>query len=199
MKLKKIEIAMILALLLTILISVFSFAATCGDIRQNVLRLHILANSDSEEDQNLKLKVRDRLLQEGSYYLEQAVDEKDAEKIIAPQLKKLEEVAKDEIQKQGYDYDVTVLLCDEYFETRTYESTTLPAGKYRAVKVLIGEGKGKNWWCVMFPPMCLPAAEESAELDAVLTEDELAVTQSDPQFEFRFKIVEWWESLFGKN
>lgn len=199
MTLKRVEIALAIGVVIALAASVIRFSASCDDIRGNVLRLHILANSDSEQDQQLKLKVRDRLLEEGSYYLEYAQNEEDAENIIRPQLEKLREVAAEEIRQQGFSYDVRVELGEEYFGTRSYKDTTLPAGRYRALRVLIGSGEGKNWWCVMFPPMCLPAAEESSELDAVLTKDALEITQSDPQFEFRFKIVEWWESVFGKK
>ena len=199
MRLNKYEIALALGLIMTILLNIVGFAADCYGIRQNVLRLHVIANSDTDEDQELKLKVRDRLLEEGSYYLESAANEEQAELIIEPQLDRLCETAEEEIRKNGYNYDVQVVLCNEYFETRTYEETTLPAGVYRAVKVIIGEGKGKNWWCVMFPPMCLPAAEESAELDAILDDDELEITQSEPEYEFRFKIVEFFESLFNSK
>lgn len=194
--LNKIEIAVAFGLIAAITINMLGFAGSCSEIRKNVLRLHILANSDSQEDQNLKLKVRDRLLEEGSYYLEEAVSESEAERILEPQLEKLKETAEDEIRKNGYGYKVRVEICDEYFNTRTYDDVTLPAGKYRALKVIIGEGQGKNWWCVMFPPLCLPAAEESAELDAVLTDDEVEITKSYNKYKIKFKIVEWWEQLW---
>lgn len=195
---KKIQIALAMVLVLSFLLSFTSFANECGEIRDEVLRLHILANSDSDEDQELKLKVRDQVLKEGSSIFDNAKDVLSAERKIENEKERLRQIALDVVRKNGYDYDVTVKISNEYFNTRTYEDVTLPAGKYNAVRVLIGSGEGKNWWCVMFPPMCLPAAESEATIDEVLSKDGVKVVKSNPKYEVRFKLVEIYESIKDK-
>lgn len=195
MKFRKVEIFLLCVAVLAFSASISGFAGNCEGIRGEVLRLHVLANSDSEEDQALKLKVRDRVLKEGADLFEAARTVKDAEEKLAPRVAELEKAALDEIHKQGYDYPVKIKISNEYFSTRTYEKVTLPAGKYRAVRVLIGSGEGKNWWCVMFPPMCLPAAESDTSIDAVLDSGELKLVESNPDYEVRFKVVEWYEKI----
>ena len=121
-----------------------------------------------------------------------SVTAREAERKITPRIDELTRVAEETIAAEGFDYDVKVTVTQEYFNTRTYDDTvTLPAGMYHAVKVVIGAGEGQNWWCVMFPPLCLPAAENRAEIDAVLDGEEVRVVESDPQYEPRFKILEW--------
>ena len=174
MKLKRIEAALLCAVLVASLCSVTSFASSCAQIRESVLRLHVLANSDSDADQALKLQVRDAVLEEGAHIF----------------------AARSEVMKRGYTYEVHITVSEEYFDTRTYEDeVTLPAGRYRAVRVIIGSGEGHNWWCVMFPPMCLPAAQGGVDLDGVLDGKEEKIVRSSPKYEPRFKIVEWIERL----
>ncbi len=197
LKLKTIEIIFLAIVLVTAIVSsTVSFAQTCDEIRSDVLRLHILANSDSEEDQALKLKVRDAVLKEGADIFEGSSDVNEAIKAITPQKERLKSIAEKVIFDHGKDYPVTVLLETEYFETRTYEDVTLPAGEYLAVRILIGEGKGHNWWCVMFPPLCLPAAEGET-VDAYMNDDEVKLVKSQPRYEPRFKIVEWCQMIFA--
>ena len=147
-----------MGLVIAILCSMASFSQQCQNIRESVLRLHVLANSDSQEDQALKLKVRDRILLESEHLMDHVSNRQEAKQIASQHLPELEAAAQDEIQKQGYDYPVEIRLENTYFNTRQYGSVTLPAGQYDALRVLIGSGEGHNWWCVMFPPMCLPAA-----------------------------------------
>jgi len=168
-----------------------------------VLRLHVIANSDSEPDQRAKLHVRDRLLLAGADLFDGSVGAESAEAEITPRPHELEACARAAVQELGLDYTVHVEVGEAYFNTRTYEETgvTLPAGRYRAVRVVLGEGKGENWWCVMFPPLCLPAArpQGAVGLDAVLTNGQLRVVKSNPKVEIRFKIVELWEGLLEKR
>jgi len=179
------------------------FAARCANVRENVLRLHIIANSDSAEDQALKLAVRDRLLETGADIFYGAENIGEAAEKIEFSSSELENRAREAVKEYGFDYGVSVNLTEEYFDTRAYENFTMPAGYYRAVKVVIGEGEGRNWWCVMFPPLCLPAASGSGEpernnggsLHAVLTDGEANIVEQSSKYEVRFKIVEIYEKL----
>lgn len=193
---KKIEIATIIGLVFTILFgSVTTFAAECNDVRDSVLRLHILANSDSDEDQDLKLAVRDRILEDAGDVFSYANDREDAQAVAEETLAEIEAVAEDEIAKQGYHYDVMAEVVPMYFTTRTYDTITLPAGTYHAVRISIGEAEGANWWCVLYPPMCVSAAESQEEMEEALDEDSVDLVESDPQYEVRFAIVEWVEDI----
>ena len=187
------------AFVITVLISILSFEAKSDGIRNNVLRMHVVANSDSEADQELKLKVRDAVLEAGKELFDGSITAKDAEEKLFPEKEKLKEAAREVIAENGFDYSVDVFIGKTYYTTRTYDnSVTLPAGNYEAVNVIIGEGKGHNWWCVMFPPMCLPAAEADTQIDDVLSKDELKLVKSNPKFEPRFKIVEIYEKIMEK-
>lgn len=189
------SLSILLVFLFVTIFSFTSFANECDEIRQSVLRLHILANSDSAEDQALKLKVRDAVLKEGSDIFNNASDRETAQQRIEKNSDRLVAIAKRVIKENGYDYDVQIKFSNEFFNTRTYDDVTLPAGMYDAVRILIGSGEGKNWWCVMFPPMCLPAAESSAQIDDVLTKNEVKIVKSNPEYEVRFKIVEVFEKI----
>ena len=186
------EAAALIAMGICVLLSVLSFAETGSEIQSAVLRLHVIANSDSEADQALKLQVRDALLSE-SEALAAADSKQQAEQTLQTQLEAFRRTAKQVVTKQGYDYDVAVSLERAAFPTRTYGDVTLPAGTYDALRVVIGEGKGKNWWCVMFPPLCLPAATDGTKLEDILDEDALRLIHEEPSYELRFWIVEQWE------
>ena len=164
-------------------------------IRSDVLRLHVIANSDTSVDQNLKLRLRDYILQEGKDIFNGSVNVENAVEKIEPVLPELEKSAKAFVNQAGFDYDVKISLSNEYFTTRTYETVTLPAGKYLALRVVIGSGEGHNWWCVMFPPMCVPAADKKDEIENVFSEKEIKLVESKPKYEPRFKVVEIYEQL----
>ncbi len=190
------EISLLIGFIVTIIFSVTSFAETCDEIRSDTLRLHVLANSDSVEDQKLKLKVRDAVLNAGEKIFDGSVTKENAEEKIKSEKEKLISAAKKVIKESGFDYDVEITVTEEFFTTRTYENVTLPAGKYKAVRVLIGESAGKNWWCVMFPPLCIPAAE--ADINLFFSESEVKLVESNPKYEMRFKIVEIFEKIKNK-
>ena len=171
------------------------FAQDCGAVRQDVLRLHVIPNSDSLDDQDLKLAVRDRILQETGELFQDADSKEQAQALSQGALDRIQQAANDEIQSRGYPYQARVELVNMYFETREYENFTMPAGYYDAVRVTIGAGRGHNWWCVLFPPLCVPAAAEDPE-EAFTGQEQEVVTQS-PQFEPRFKIVEWFQELWS--
>lgn len=195
MKRKYIEIALFSAFILAAMISMISFENDCKGIRNDVLRLHVIANSDDANDQQLKLKVRDAVLEKGRDIFGQSNNKQTAETTAKSNISALEETAKNIIAQNGYNYDVRVEVGKSKFPTKTYENITLPAGEYDAVKVIIGKGEGKNWWCVMFPPLCLPAAKGDKKIDDVLNEDELKLVQSNPKYEIRFWVVEKIEEL----
>ncbi len=193
--LKKLEISITFALVVSIVFSVISFSATAEEIRNDVLRLHVIAASDSKDDQALKLKVRDAILDAGAEIFDGSVNVINAVERITPKINNLTETAQKVIEENGFDYDVKITIGEEYFTTRTYETVTLPAGEYLSLIVKIGEGEGKNWWCVMFPPMCLSAADEEDVLKSVLGDNEIKLVNRSPEFEPRFKIIELFENF----
>lgn len=198
---QKIRISIIIGVVTSILFSVFSFAHTSSQIRKEILRLHVIANSDSDDDQKLKLAVRDAILEESENLFDGSLRVDNAVDAITPEINNLTEIARRVVLKEGFDYDVEVTIDNEYFETRTYENVTLPAGEYLSLIIKIGEGKGKNWWCVMFPPMCISAADEENAIKTVLNKNEIRLVNKKPKYEPRFKIVELYErakiKIFG--
>lgn len=167
-------------------------------LADKVVRLHILANSDSEEDQALKLRVRDRVLERATELLEQTGDRREAADVLQSHLPELERIAAEEISDCGYEYDVTAEVANTMFPTKEYDGFTLPAGEYLALRIIIGEGNGHNWWCVVFPPLCAAASEDVAEtaLAAGLSEDQVGlITEENRGYELRLKSVELWEKL----
>ncbi len=183
--------------LLLISAYVTPFIQTSERISDDVFRLHILANSDNEEDQQLKLKVRNAVLKKGQNVF---TDCSSLEEIIAScesNIDLFEETATECIKENGYNYSVNAYVDKEYFNTREYEEITLPSGIYNALKIEIGEAKGHNWWCVMFPAICLSAVSDS-EMNNILDEEEIELINSDNKFEIRFKIVEIYEKIKSK-
>ena len=161
-----------------------------------VVRLHVLANSDSEEDQALKLLVRDRVLERASAILEEASDRQEAESLLRRALPELEAAAAREIAANGRAYPVTAEVVEAAFPTKEYEGFTLPAGRYLALRIVIGQGAGQNWWCVVFPPLCVSADVPAAALQAGFTEDEVSlITEENEGYVLKFKAVEWWNAL----
>lgn len=195
---KKIEVSILLALLLAIITAnMTAFAGECADIRDNAIRLHILANSDSHEDQALKLQVRDRILAETPELFSQVHSFGDAQGRVAEYLPQLIRTAEDEIRCQGYGYPVSGKLVRMYFDTREYDGRILPAGMYDAVRIEIGAGEGKNWWCVLFPPLCVPAAYDPAEdPDGICADGISGIETLSLQYEPKFAVVELFEKLF---
>ena len=165
------------------------------DISTKVFRLHILANSDDTSDQQLKLKVRDEILELSKGLFFNCANVEDAVRVSNENLELLKTAAEKVIQDNGAAYSIKVYTAKEYFNTRYYDNFTLPAGIYDSLKIEIGEGKGHNWWCVMFPSVCLSGCTE--DFDGVLTEEEKALIESD-KYIVRFKIVEVYEELKDK-
>lgn len=195
----KIEISVAASLILTIALSFFSFGAECGKIREDVVRLHILANSDSNEDQAVKLLVRDALLKSGEKLFSGLITKDDAAQALEDEKENLERIANEVLKDNGFDYTSYIYLVEEYFATREYEQLTMPAGRYLAIRVVLGEGIGHNWWCVMYPPLCIPAASEKTDIDAVLGKNGAKLIKTNPKYEIRFKAVELFEKLKNKS
>ena len=169
------------------------FFDSCEALTEDVLRVHILANSDSAADQSLKLCVRDRVLSQCSAYYADCADKAAAIAVTKAHLSEIEAVARDEIARHGFSYPVRAQLGETRFDTRYYEDFTMPAGVYDALRLTIGDGEGKNWWCVMYPSLCVGAATET-EMRDKLDDGEYEVVTSE-QFDFRFKLVEYWEDI----
>lgn len=170
--------------------------AAQGRLAGQVIRLHILANSDSSADQALKLHVRDRVLEQTQRLLAPAQDAAGAADLLRANLDGLTQAAQAAVAEWGYHDPVSVRLEETWFPTRQYQDMALPAGNYLALRVLIGEANGHNWWCVVFPSLCLPAVSEAAQPAAALSEESYAlVSEEGPRYTFRFHLVEWWEQL----
>jgi stage II sporulation protein R len=163
-------------------------------IYDNVLRLHVLANSDSSEDQALKLEVRDRILEETATLFKDCKTKDEAREAVESNLDKIREIAEQTVREAGYEYGVSVSLGEEEYPTKNYEECCFPAGEYLSLRVMIGEAEGENWWCVLFPPLCLDAAGESREVFAEvgLTDEQYSfITETDnAQYKVRFKLLE---------
>ena len=165
-----------------------------------VVRLHVLANSDTEADQALKLEVRDAILSYAEPLLDRVSDQKEAEAVLRGQLLELEETAIEVIHSAGYSYPVTVELEKTDFPTREYPSLSLPAGEYLALRDLIGEAAGQNWWCVVFPPLCSAVAADFSDTieNTCFSEEEIAfITEEKIEYQIKFKIVELLADCFG--
>ena len=173
------------------------FIEASESISDEVFRLHILANSNSEADQQLKLKVRDEILVAGEVLFKGCNSVEEAIKVCSENLDFFEQAAQKCIAENGAAYTVKATVDKEYFNTREYEKITLPSGIYNALKIEIGEAKGENWWCVMFPAICLPSVSED-EINEVLSEEEIKLINSNNKYEIRFKIVEIYEKIKSK-
>ena len=187
-------------LIVTMVIGVMPTDAE-GEIYDDTLRLHILANSDQSEDQKLKLEIRDRILLKYGKMLKGGESITEAKESVEQLLPEIEEDARVWIGELGYNYNVKASLSVEWYETREYEDFTLPAGYYSSLRIIIGEGKGQNWWCVMYPPLCMEIASESAPRDDGVidySKEEIRLITSG-KYQVKFKILEELSRAFEKN
>lgn len=186
----------VIAFVLTVIYSVIPFQVVCAEIPNDVFRFHILANSDSEEDQALKLKVRDKVLEKTKILFDTANSKSDAEEFVKANLETIEEIAQNEVYKNGYNYPVKAEIVNMHFDTRYYESYTLPSGMYDALRITIGNAKGHNWWCVMYPSICISTVDEGKDrAKDALSDDEYSVV-TDNKVEYKFFIVELFQKIF---
>jgi len=186
--------AAVCGLLLTASCGWLSVAGPSEQLPENILRLHVVANSDSEADQTLKLAVRDAVLSEAAHWCQDAGDLQEANVQICTHLESITDAAQHTVDESGYTDQVTATVTEEFFPTRQYENFLLPAGRYRALRVVIGQGAGHNWWCVVFPALCLPAVESEDVLSA-LPPDQRAVTDGQEERRVSLKLVELYEEL----
>ncbi len=175
------------------------FARQCEGIQTEVLRLHIPANSDSDSDQSVKLRLRDFLLTEYGGRLSQLDSVQEAKAAAAELLPEIERASCEFLAAEGMDYGAKAELCDMYFTTRVYDNVTLPAGEYSALRVTLGSGEGQNWWCVMFPPLCIPAAAEYREEAEDALPDVLIHDEEAPEVEIKFALFEFFKWLLGEK
>ena len=167
-------------------------------IYRDLIRLHVLANSDSEDDQNLKLEVRDYILGDIAALTEDCADASEAAEKIRDGLYNIEIKAKDFINQKGYDYNISAALSNEAYPERTYEDSngeifTFPSGKYNSLIITIGEGQGQNWWCVLFPPICLSGSKiEDGLAVAGYSGEQINILKKDKggKYVIKFKILE---------
>ena len=186
------------ALAVTALWTAADAHGTQRDLAEKLIRLHVVANSDSEADQALKYRVRDAVLARAEEVLAGCGGVEAAEEVLTDSLPELEAAAAEEVAAAGYGYPVRAALAWEDFPTRAYDTFTLPAGVYLSLRVTIGAGEGRNWWCVVFPPLCMAATTEDFSTGAEaagLTQEEVAlITQDSGGCAVRFKVIEWVET-----
>ena len=184
MRFKRWEIALAISLLVAVWMCIVPIRAQ-NRLADKIVRLHVLANSDAVEDQRLKLTVRDAVLQaaEGVGEIDDTL------------LYKLQEEAQRTVETEGYDYPVKVTREHCWFDTREYETFSLPAGYYDAVRVIIGEGAGRNWWCVIYPPLCTGVCEKDlADIgkEFSLSEEEISLICEEKGYIIRFRLADLW-------
>lgn len=175
------------------LLGMIPFESTCAKLEQDVLRLHIIANSDSDFDQELKLKVRDAVIENVSELYIGVNSKEEAEKITRDNIDLVNEIASNTVKEYGYDYKINACVTKKFFDTRYYDDFTMPAGVYDTVQITIGQGEGKNWWCVMYPTLCVGASSKIS-MQEDLSEDEYNVITAD-DIVYKFKIVEYFEKI----
>lgn len=177
---------------------------------ENLIRFHVLANSDSPEDQDLKLRVRDKVIEAMASDLEKSKNVDETRDILKENLDRIKETAKKEILKNGQDYDVRVFLGDYDFPTKIYGNIVFPTGTYEALRIEIGRARGQNWWCVMFPPLCfvdvkhgLTDEKTKEQLKNSLTEEEYylvysSVNENELPLQLKSKLFEVFSSAKGQ-
>lgn len=211
--LAKIKIAFLLLLLFTLYIGISAYSyvvAVSSDIADSVFRLHILANSDSKEDQDLKYMVRDAVIDYMDSLTSESTTKQQAIAIAQEHQNEFKEIAEQVIKANGYSYSASIEIGNFDFPTKTYGDISLPAGKYDALRIKIGEAQGQNWWCVMFPPLCfvdvssgiVPEESKSQMQDSLSEEEYQLVSEGNSEetansgaIQFKFKLVEWLQSV----
>ena len=194
---KNIEFGLVFGLVCSIILSFAGIKARCDELRNGVLRLHILANSDSAADQSLKLKVRDKVLEitKEEFARSDSIDE--AIKVASSDIDKITAAASEVIKEEGFDYTVNTAVGKEFFTNREYDDFTLPAGVYNSLTVRIGEAKGHNWWCVLFPGVCISAAKKGT-LEKAVSKKSAALAKGGSKYKICFKAVEIYERIKNK-
>ncbi|MCI5801028.1 MAG: stage II sporulation protein R [Oscillospiraceae bacterium] len=201
LSLQKWELFLLTAMVLAaVFSSLTAFSLRCREIRESTLRLHILASSDSEFDQQVKLSVRDGILNDTAELFSRCATRSQLERQAERELPRIEASARETLRRLGVEEPVKAELATMFFDTRVYNDVVMPAGRYRAVRVTLGEGKGKNWWCVLFPPLCLPAAQTGEFSEEASGADEMLLREEEgrPKYKMRLAVVEWAQELREK-
>lgn len=183
-----------------------SFAIRVQDeLAENVIRLHVVANSDSKNDQELKLKVRDEVIVYLEGELEGCRSKEESLRVIGGRLDEIESVAEEAAFKEGFHYDIDATLSREVFPLREYGDVRMPTGDYDALKISIGDAEGHNWWCVVYPPLCFvdiaegEIKDENGKMIAVGEDADVLIKSGEIVPEFKFKIVEMWQEWMHRN
>nr|WP_180703723.1 stage II sporulation protein R [Romboutsia ilealis] len=204
-------IAIISVMTISISGEVKKISTASEDYKDKLIRFHVIANSDSDEDQNLKLKVRDAIIDYLQPKLLESESIEESESIIKKEYAELEKISKNIILENGYNYDIQVGIDYSEFPTKQYSNVILPAGEYKALRIIIGEGKGKNWWCVMFPPLCFVDEQKGIidkdtddKLREVLTEEEYELISQKTskqmnRVQIKFKIAEIIQNIIKEK
>lgn len=188
-KIKNIEIIIIIVFLVSYILSNYtSFAMNVNDLRDSTLRIHILANSNSDEDQALKLEVRDAIITVTNDIYKLARSKQEAINIFNNNINRIEKVISETISKSNSMYEFNIELVNMYFTARNYDNIVMPAGEYDAIRVSIGEGKGENWWCVLYPSICVSTAIDKRE--PVFNDDQQDILENSQKYEVRFAILD---------
>ena len=190
------ELALLLGLCAALLWGVWSVEQQ-EDLSRKMIRLHVIAHSDSAEDQALKLEVRDAVLDYATAVLQRSEDMTEAQTELQANLPRIENIARAAVAAEGYDYGVTASLGQAEFPLKEYEGFSLPAGEYTALRLVIGDGEGQNWWCVVFPPLCTTAACDISEtaIAAGMSEEDVALITESEGYVLKFRTVELWQQL----
>lgn len=191
---KALSFALMFGLICSVFWSFADFNASCEELRQNVLRLHIKANSDSKEDQELKYKIRDAVLEESQNLFENQTNLEEAIKKANSSISQYEEIANRVIRENGFSYKAEAKIGEAFFNTRIYDDFTLPSGIYESLIIDIGKSEGKNWWCVIFPSVCVPT-ENAETLRESVGEESVQIAENPTPYKIRFKTVELYEKL----
>ncbi|MCQ2455178.1 MAG: stage II sporulation protein R [Clostridia bacterium] len=190
---KDIEKAVLFGLIFSIILSISSFDAFCENMRRNILRIHIIANSDSPADQSVKLRVRDALLNSCGDIFEECENLETAEQTAKENLDNFKKIADKTLSENGFSYRSEAKIGKSYFGTREYDSFTLPAGNYNSLILTLGSGKGRNWWCVIYPSVCIGST--SKKLDKSISKKSAKIANNPKNYKMRFKIIELYEKL----
>lgn len=188
---KSLSRALIAGFVVAAVLSFVNFDAQCNDIESKVVRLHVLANSNSDYDQSIKLQVKDKVFQLATQLTSGCSSPEEAEDILRDNTDILNSEANDELAALNAPYKAKTEVVTSYFSTREYDTFTLPAGVYTSLRVSIGEANGKNWWCAVYPALCTSAC---AEFDGFSDEEKEMVTQKQ-QYEIKFKLYEWYRDI----
>lgn len=197
-KLKRWEIALLSGLVVALLMGAY-LNREQKELADSIIRLHVIANSDSHADQQLKYQVRDRILTEAAALYQPGDDLTQVRKSMEENLTLLAQAGREVVEEQGYDYPVSATLERTWFPTKKYTDFALPAGNYTALRIVVGEGKGENWWCVAFPPLCLGSVSETVDEAAAagnFTQEQVSlITGESGGYVVKFKAIELWEEF----